>query len=125
MISNEWMLDALCAQTNGDWFAEQTPARDNPDVKHAIDVCSLCVVRHQCLEFALVNDERFGIWGGLTAKKRHRIRTRLDLPPVPPPEDWHGTEAGARRHYRRDEPACPECLRASRIAKRDRMETSS
>jgi WhiB family redox-sensing transcriptional regulator len=31
-------------------------------------------VRTQCLEFALANDERFGIWGGLSERERRRVR---------------------------------------------------
>jgi WhiB family transcriptional regulator, redox-sensing transcriptional regulator len=27
-----------------------------------------------CLEFALANDERFGIWGGLSERERRRLR---------------------------------------------------
>ena len=117
MSRTDWTDDALCAQTGGDWYADETPARNSPDVKHAKQVCALCCVATHCLEYALANDERFGIWGGLTAKQRQRIRTRLHLPPAPKPEDWHGTPAGARRHYRRDEQPCNDCLRANRLAK--------
>jgi WhiB family redox-sensing transcriptional regulator len=31
-------------------------------------------VRAECLEFALANDERFGIWGGLSERERRRVR---------------------------------------------------
>ena len=37
-------------------------------------VCSGCSVRAECLEFALANDERFGIWGGLSERERRRLR---------------------------------------------------
>lgn len=37
-------------------------------------VCSGCVVRDDCLEYALVNGEKFGIWGGLSERERRRIR---------------------------------------------------
>ncbi len=29
-----------------------------------------CEVRHECLEYALAHDERFGIWGGLSERER-------------------------------------------------------
>ena len=32
-----------------------------------------CVVREDCLEFALRNGEKFGIWGGLSERERRRI----------------------------------------------------
>jgi WhiB family redox-sensing transcriptional regulator len=28
----------------------------------------------ECLEYALGNDERFGIWGGLSERERRRVR---------------------------------------------------
>jgi WhiB family redox-sensing transcriptional regulator len=31
-------------------------------------------VRQECLEYALGNDERFGIWGGLSERERRRVR---------------------------------------------------
>jgi WhiB family redox-sensing transcriptional regulator len=31
-------------------------------------------VREDCLEFALQNGEKFGIWGGLSERERRRIR---------------------------------------------------
>ncbi len=39
----------------------------------AKDVCAACTVRQQCLEFALTNREREGVWGGATEKERRRI----------------------------------------------------
>lgn len=37
---------------------------------------SLCDVRDQCLEYALQNDERFGIWGGLSERERRKLKRR-------------------------------------------------
>lgn len=37
-------------------------------------VCRGCVVRSECLEYALVNGEKFGIWGGLSERERRRLR---------------------------------------------------
>jgi WhiB family redox-sensing transcriptional regulator len=31
-------------------------------------------VRPDCLEYALRNDERFGIWGGKSERERRRLR---------------------------------------------------
>jgi len=31
-------------------------------------------VRGECLEYALVNGEKFGIWGGLSERERRRLR---------------------------------------------------
>jgi WhiB family transcriptional regulator, redox-sensing transcriptional regulator len=32
------------------------------------------VVRDDCLEYALANSEKFGIWGGMSERERRRIR---------------------------------------------------
>jgi WhiB family transcriptional regulator, redox-sensing transcriptional regulator len=37
-------------------------------------ICSQCVVRDECLEHALANGERFGVWGGTSERERRRIR---------------------------------------------------
>lgn len=33
-----------------------------------------CPLLAQCLEFALINNERFGVWGGTTPEERRTIR---------------------------------------------------
>ena len=35
-----------------------------------------CEVRSECLEYALANDERFGIWGGLSERERRKLKKR-------------------------------------------------
>ena len=37
-------------------------------------VCEDCIVRDECLEFALDNRERFGVWGGTSERERRRLR---------------------------------------------------
>jgi WhiB family redox-sensing transcriptional regulator len=32
------------------------------------------VVREDCLEFAIANSEKFGIWGGMSERERRRVR---------------------------------------------------
>ena len=36
--------------------------------------CLGCPVRHECLQYALDHDERFGIWGGLSERERRRLK---------------------------------------------------
>lgn len=47
--------------------------------KEAKGVCQGCVVREDCLEYALSNGEKFGIWGGLSERERRRIRRQRSL----------------------------------------------
>ena len=74
----------------------------------AKDVCKRCPVRAACLEFALVNVEKFGIWGGTSERERRRLRrergiaeTRL-RPPC-------GTKEGYDAHARYREDRCQPC----------------
>lgn len=39
-------------------------------VSQARAICEECPVRMECLEYAVDNNERFGIWGGLTQRER-------------------------------------------------------
>lgn len=38
--------------------------------------CGRCPVKDDCLDFALTNGEKFGIWGGTSERERRRIRRR-------------------------------------------------
>ncbi len=42
--------------------------------REAKAVCTTCPVQAICLDVALANSERFGIWGGLSERERRRIR---------------------------------------------------
>ena len=44
--------------------------------REAKKVCLSCDVRVECLEYALGQDERFGIWGGLSERERRRLKRR-------------------------------------------------
>lgn len=119
MIGRQWMLDALCAQTGGDWYADNTEA--NRDIiRDAKRVCRMCCVKDVCLEYALETDEKYGIWGGIGPRTRARIRQKRAQQPPPPFTAPHGTEAGYVTHRRRGENACPDCAAASREAARRR-----
>src|SRR5512135_722960 len=37
-------------------------------------ICRSCPVRGECLGYALAADERYGLWGGMTAEERRRLR---------------------------------------------------
>ncbi len=42
-------------------------------------MCRGCIVRSLCLEYALVNGEKFGIWGGMSERERRRIRRQRSV----------------------------------------------
>jgi RNA polymerase sigma factor (sigma-70 family) len=61
-----WQNHALCAQI-GSYFFFPEKGGSTKDAKFA---CSNCDVRVDCLDYALNNNERFGIWGGLSERER-------------------------------------------------------
>jgi WhiB family transcriptional regulator, redox-sensing transcriptional regulator len=67
-----WQGDALCSQTDPEAFFPEKGG----STRDAKKICSQCTVKSECLEYALKNDERFGIWGGLSERERRRLRRR-------------------------------------------------
>jgi WhiB family redox-sensing transcriptional regulator len=37
-------------------------------------ICNACEVKAECLDYAIVNGEKFGIWGGMSERERRRVR---------------------------------------------------
>lgn len=68
----QWHLYALCAQTDPDAFFPDKGG----STRNAKRICSGCEVKRPCLEYALANDERYGIWGGLSERDRRRRKKR-------------------------------------------------
>jgi len=66
----EWTEQALCAQTDPEAFFPEKGGTTRP----AKAMCATCPVRVECLEYALDNDERFGIWGGLSERERRKLK---------------------------------------------------
>lgn len=76
ITTNQWMNDAACAGYETDlWFPDSYKSQ-RTRVKEALKICHTCPVRSQCLEFALDNEEEFGIWGGLTEGQRYELLRR-------------------------------------------------
>jgi WhiB family redox-sensing transcriptional regulator len=65
-----WQTDALCAQTDPEAFFPEKGG----STRDAKRICTTCEVKAQCLDYALQNDERFGIWGGLSERERRKLR---------------------------------------------------
>jgi transcription factor WhiB len=75
--------DAPCADgllDPDEWFPVSDEAsRARQEAAAAIAVCTACRVRGQCLEFSLRHWDigRHGVWGGLVAADRAKLRRRL------------------------------------------------
>ncbi len=69
-VDDEWQDRALCAQTDPEAFFPEKGG----STREAKRICHGCEVKAECLEYALGNDERFGIWGGLSERERRRLK---------------------------------------------------
>lgn len=69
-VADQWQDRALCAQTDPEAFFPEKGG----STREAKKICLGCEVRHECLEYALEHDERFGIWGGLSERERRRLK---------------------------------------------------
>ena len=66
----DWHDYANCLGVDPDLFFPERGA----STREAKEVCRGCEVRHDCLEFALQNGEKFGIWGGMSERERRKVR---------------------------------------------------
>ncbi len=65
-----WQEEALCAQTDPEAFFPEKGG----STREAKRICVGCEVKGDCLTYALLHDERFGIWGGLSERERRRLK---------------------------------------------------
>lgn len=70
-----WQEQANCLGVEPDLFFPERGA----STREAREVCRGCVVREQCLAYALRHSEKYGIWGGLSERERRRIRRERAL----------------------------------------------
>lgn len=70
-----WQDKANCLGVDPDLFFPERGA----STREAKGVCAGCEVKEDCLEYALRNGEKFGIWGGLSERERRRIRRQRAL----------------------------------------------
>jgi WhiB family transcriptional regulator, redox-sensing transcriptional regulator len=73
-----WLAEAACREADPDTFFPEKGASANP----ALKLCSSCLVKAECLTYALETDQRFGVWGGTTEtdRRRHRLAVQLGVP---------------------------------------------
>jgi WhiB family transcriptional regulator, redox-sensing transcriptional regulator len=67
----QWRSAAACRSADPDLFfpiSESGPARQ--EAARAKAICASCLVRHECLTFALRTGQAHGIWGGMTENER-------------------------------------------------------
>lgn len=76
LVRPDWMEHAACRGIDPNLFFPTRPegAGTGGEVEAAKKVCAGCPVREECLEYALDNGEKFGIFGGKSERERRRLR---------------------------------------------------
>lgn len=74
LSDDQWQRKSLCAQTDPEAFFPEKGG----STRDAKRICQRCPVIGDCLNAALANDERFGIWGGLSERERRRLKRNLE-----------------------------------------------
>ncbi len=69
-----WSEDALCRGSSVDKFFPVADNEEKVDYGPALQVCSSCKVKKDCLEYAVGTNQKFGVWGMTTPHERKKIR---------------------------------------------------
>jgi WhiB family redox-sensing transcriptional regulator len=70
-----WRSQAICRDTDPDlFFPIGTTGQALVQIDRAKEVCGVCPVKTDCLEYALETNQDSGIWGGLDEEQRRNIR---------------------------------------------------
>jgi WhiB family redox-sensing transcriptional regulator len=56
------------------WFYPDLGPGMIEGINAAKRVCARCPVRVECLDYALANNEKDGIWGGTSGRERRRLK---------------------------------------------------
>lgn len=76
MESWDWQYDGVCRSVDPELFfppdSERGPVRQRRE-SEAKQHCASCPVLARCREHALMVQEPYGVWGGLTPRERDRI----------------------------------------------------
>ncbi len=72
---NSWKRNGACIGVDQDIFFPERGA----STRLAKAVCRSCEVQEECLEYAVNNGEKFGIWGGLSERERRAIRKKRGI----------------------------------------------
>jgi hypothetical protein len=69
VTGEKWRSQGVCAETDPEVFYPENEDWSAP----AKRVCAVCPVVAQCLGYALISGEPYGVWGGLTTAERQLV----------------------------------------------------
>ncbi len=83
------LVDLLYGSGRPSWFADAA-CKEHPELSWhpelgestapAKRICSGCLVRAECFDYALADPALAGVWGGLSARERGRLRRGRSRP---------------------------------------------
>lgn len=113
----DWRANAECKGQPIELFFPESG--DIAASRIAKAMCAECQVQTECLEWALHNPQHYGIFGGLTAKERRRLRRQRGITVFFRTDDaTHGSE----HFYLRFKCRCQTCVDGHRLAQELRQE---
>lgn len=71
MTVGRWADHAICKGQTDLFFPDQG---DSKSFQEAVAICAVCPVLEECRAHGIENAERYGVWGGLNAVARIKIR---------------------------------------------------
>ena len=71
ITDHTWKQYGACYDTDHNFFDLREPRKS--ETKR---VCDSCNVQEECLEYALVSNQEFGMWGGTTPDERIKLRKK-------------------------------------------------
>lgn len=75
--ASNWRSAAACVSADPDlFFPISTRGPAEKQIAKAKMICAGCKVQRECLDFAITDDQAYGIWGGTTPEDRQRERRR-------------------------------------------------
>jgi WhiB family redox-sensing transcriptional regulator len=130
----DWRDDAACRDEDSEaFFASSSTSEGKRLIQHAKAVCSGCLSRDECGQWALETRQAYGMWGGMTEDERKAVLRRRGIrikdhapdepeattaevaalrPKVGRPRAECGTPAAYDRHVRNGEPIDAACRKA-------------
>jgi WhiB family redox-sensing transcriptional regulator len=76
VVPGKWVHDAACARVDPELFypPPSYSAAYAKRICNGTDERPACPVRIQCLQYALDNNDQWGVYGGLTVKERSQLK---------------------------------------------------
>ena len=80
-VTITWLDSAACLGKGSElFFADSVNTKESKKlIAQAKAICDKCPVVAECLQYAINNDEGFGVWGSFSAKERRIIKNHLNI----------------------------------------------